>query len=38
MYSSQTCTEAVQICEEIVKNHLAKHDKYFFENKNIFFY
>ena len=37
MYSSQTCTEAVQICEEIVKNHLAKHDKYFFENKNIFF-
>ena len=39
MYSSQTCTEAVQICEEIVKNHLTKHDKYFFHfaNKNIFF-
>ena len=43
MYSSQTCTEPVQICEEIVKNHLTKHEEIspqriniFFANKNIF--
>ena len=50
MYSSQTCTEPVQICEEIVKNHATKHEEilkispqrinifFHFENKNIFFY
>ena len=27
MYSSQTCTEPVQICEEIVKNHATKHEE-----------
>ena len=27
MYSSQICTEPVQVCEEIVKNHATKHEE-----------
>ena len=38
MYSSQTCTEAVQICEEIVKNHPTKHEEISPQRINIFFH
>ena len=38
MYSSQICTEPVQICEEIVKNHLTKHEEISPQRINIFFH